>query len=110
MKQGPSDRVFAGFGTVTEATRETGVAEAVFLEATDEFTRLHFPAGAEALALVRGRGREQRHILPPRTSVPNQPTAFPFRPNDQRHSSAVPLVANRFAGCSFSLLGFIQGG
>lgn len=45
-------RVFAGFGAVTEVTRETDVAETVLLAATDESARLQYPAGADALALV----------------------------------------------------------
>lgn len=45
-------RVFAGFGAVTEFTREIDVAKVVLRAATDESARLHFPAGADALALV----------------------------------------------------------
>lgn len=51
-------RVFAGFANVTEATTGTDVAEAVWRAAHDASGRLHFPAGADAVALAE---RQPRH-------------------------------------------------
>ena len=44
--------VFAGYATVTAVTKETDVAEAVWKAANDGSSQLHFPAGADALALA----------------------------------------------------------
>jgi hypothetical protein len=44
--------VFAGFAKVTAVTTETDVAEAVWKAASDASDQLHFPAGADAVALV----------------------------------------------------------
>lgn len=47
--------VFAGFSSATVFTRESEVAEAVWRAASDDSSRLRFPAGADALALVESR-------------------------------------------------------
>lgn len=44
--------VFAGFSSVTEVTTGADVAEGVWQAANDATGRLHFPAGADALALA----------------------------------------------------------
>ena len=44
--------VFAGFSTDMPVTRETDVAEVVARAAVDVSDQLHFPAGADALALL----------------------------------------------------------
>ncbi|MGV6474083.1 SDR family oxidoreductase [Azotobacter vinelandii] len=44
--------VFAGFTEVTAVTKEADVAETVWKAANDVSGQLHFPAGADALALV----------------------------------------------------------
>lgn len=44
--------VFALFGTAAAFTRESDVAEAVWLAANDASPRLHYPAGADAVALA----------------------------------------------------------
>ena len=46
-------RTFAGFSQVAAATRPIDVAEAVWQAANDVSERLHFPAGADAVALSR---------------------------------------------------------
>ena len=45
--------IFAGFAHPPLTTRENDVAEAVWRAANDESDRLHFPAGADAVALSR---------------------------------------------------------
>jgi NAD(P)-dependent dehydrogenase (short-subunit alcohol dehydrogenase family) len=45
-------RVFAGFTPEKPVTRESDVAEAVLRAASDVSDQLHFPAGADALALA----------------------------------------------------------
>jgi NAD(P)-dependent dehydrogenase (short-subunit alcohol dehydrogenase family) len=45
-------RVLAGFSSVTTVTKDTDVAEEVWRAATEDSDRLHFPAGADALALA----------------------------------------------------------
>lgn len=47
--------IFAGFANPPLTTKESEVAEAVWLAATDGSSRLHYPAGADALALAQGR-------------------------------------------------------
>lgn len=47
--------IFAGFAAPALTTRETDVAEAVFAAATDGTDRLHYPAGADAVALAGAR-------------------------------------------------------
>jgi NAD(P)-dependent dehydrogenase (short-subunit alcohol dehydrogenase family) len=47
-----AQRVFAGFTKDMPVTRESDVAEAVLTAANDVSSRLRFPAGADALALV----------------------------------------------------------
>jgi hypothetical protein len=44
--------VFAGFASVTDTTSPADVAAVVWQAAHDRSERLHFPAGADALALV----------------------------------------------------------
>ena len=44
--------VFAGFAHVASVTHAADVAEAVWQAATDSSERLHYPAGADALALA----------------------------------------------------------
>lgn len=45
--------IFAAFANPPLTTRESDVAEAVWLAATDGTDRLHYPAGADAVALAR---------------------------------------------------------
>jgi len=45
--------IFAEFASVTAATTEADVAEAVFKAANDVSSQLRFPAGADAVALVQ---------------------------------------------------------
>lgn len=47
--------IFAAFANPPLTTREGDVAEAIWLAATDGSSRLHYPAGADALALAQGR-------------------------------------------------------
>ncbi|MEL1263339.1 SDR family oxidoreductase [Pseudoxanthomonas putridarboris] len=47
--------VFAGFARVAAFTKETDVAEGVWRAANDVSDRLHFPAGADAVALAEKR-------------------------------------------------------
>lgn len=49
--------VFAGFSRVESVTQASDVAEAVWRAANDLSGQLHFPAGADAVALVRNRQR-----------------------------------------------------
>lgn len=46
--------IFAAFANPPLTTRESDVAEAVWLAANDRSDRLHYPAGADAVALARG--------------------------------------------------------
>lgn len=46
--------IFAAFANPPLTTRESDVAEAVWLAANDTSDRLHYPAGADAVALARG--------------------------------------------------------
>lgn len=48
-------RVFEKFASVVDSTAPIDVAEAVWLAANDTSQRLHFPAGADAVALSRAR-------------------------------------------------------
>ncbi|MGJ4728067.1 SDR family oxidoreductase [Luteimonas sp. SDU101] len=48
---------FAGFGQMAAHTRPEDVAEAVWRAARDTSPRLHFPAGADAIALASGDAR-----------------------------------------------------
>lgn len=48
-------RVFAGLGHTTAVTKEDDVAQVVWQAANDTSDRLHFPAGADALALAAQR-------------------------------------------------------
>jgi NAD(P)-dependent dehydrogenase (short-subunit alcohol dehydrogenase family) len=45
--------VFAGFAKISATTRESDVAEEVWRAANDSSDRLHFPAGADAVALAQ---------------------------------------------------------
>lgn len=45
--------IFAGFANPALTTQEGDVAEAVWLAATDPSARLHYPAGADAVALAQ---------------------------------------------------------
>jgi short-subunit dehydrogenase len=47
-------RVFASFTEIAAVTKESDVAEAVWLAANDVSGQLHFPAGVDAVALARG--------------------------------------------------------
>jgi len=47
--------VLAAFARVTTVTQESDVAEAVYLAATDGSGQLRFPAGPDAVALVKAR-------------------------------------------------------
>lgn len=49
--------VFAGLTRITAVTQETDVAEGVWRAANDTSGRLHFPAGADAVALAETRHR-----------------------------------------------------
>ncbi|WP_237685075.1 hypothetical protein [Szabonella alba] len=44
--------IFAAFANPPQTTHESDVAEAVWLAATDGSDRLHYPAGADAVALA----------------------------------------------------------
>lgn len=46
--------IFAAFSSPALTTRESDVAEAVWLAANDASDRLRYPAGADAIALARG--------------------------------------------------------
>lgn len=48
-----AEPIFAGFANPPLVTHETDVAEAVWLAANDSSGQLHFPAGADAVALAR---------------------------------------------------------
>lgn len=50
-----ADRVLAAFANQTVVTRESDVAEAVFLAANDDTAQLRFPAGPDAVALARAQ-------------------------------------------------------
>lgn len=45
--------IFAGFANPVLTTRESDVAEAVWLAANDTLNRLHYPAGSDAVALAQ---------------------------------------------------------
>lgn len=47
--------IFAGFANPPLTTKESEVAETVWLAANDTSDRLHYPAGADAVALARAR-------------------------------------------------------
>lgn len=47
--------VFAAFTNAPAVTQERDVAEAVWRAANDASGQLHFPAGADAVALARAR-------------------------------------------------------
>jgi NAD(P)-dependent dehydrogenase (short-subunit alcohol dehydrogenase family) len=47
-----AERVFDGFAKITAVTKATDVAEGVWRAANDTSDRLHFPAGADAVALA----------------------------------------------------------
>jgi NAD(P)-dependent dehydrogenase (short-subunit alcohol dehydrogenase family) len=47
--------IFAGFATPALTTKETDVAEAVWAAVNDTSDRLHFPGGADAVALHQSR-------------------------------------------------------
>lgn len=49
-----AQEVFAGFAELSAVTSATDVAEGVWDAANDTSGRLHFPAGADAVALARG--------------------------------------------------------
>jgi len=51
-----AEPIFAGFANPALVTRETDVAEAVWQAANDTSDRLHFPAGADAVALACAKG------------------------------------------------------
>jgi NAD(P)-dependent dehydrogenase (short-subunit alcohol dehydrogenase family) len=48
-----AQRIFASYGALTDVTTEADVAEAVWRAAGDVSEQLHFPAGADAVALAR---------------------------------------------------------
>lgn len=48
-------QVFAGFSKISAVTQETDVAEGVWHAVNDVSDRLHFPAGADAVALADAR-------------------------------------------------------
>jgi NAD(P)-dependent dehydrogenase (short-subunit alcohol dehydrogenase family) len=50
-----AEKVFAGFANVTQTTRESDVAEAVWRAVQDTTGQLRFPAGADAVALAQAR-------------------------------------------------------
>jgi len=50
-----AEPIFAGFANPALITRETDVAEAIWHAANDSSGRLHFPAGADAVALARAK-------------------------------------------------------
>ena len=45
--------IFAAFANPALTTKESDVAEAVWLAANDASDRLHYPAGPDAVALAR---------------------------------------------------------
>ena len=49
-----AQRMFASMTQLTAVTMESDVAEAVWLAANDTSGRLHYPAGADAVALAAG--------------------------------------------------------
>ena len=49
--------IFAAFATPSATTKETDVAEAVYQAANDTSKRLHFAAGADAVALAQANGK-----------------------------------------------------
>jgi NAD(P)-dependent dehydrogenase (short-subunit alcohol dehydrogenase family) len=52
-----ADPILAAFAEVTTVTKESDVAEAVYLAATDQSGRLRFPAGPDAVALASATHR-----------------------------------------------------
>jgi short-subunit dehydrogenase len=48
-----ADPILAGFAEVTTVTKESDVAEAVYLASTDASGQLRFPAGPDAVALAK---------------------------------------------------------
>ena len=56
-----AERVFASFGQPALVTRESDVAEVVWSAAHDLTGRLHFPAGADAVALAPAKARPAGH-------------------------------------------------
>jgi NAD(P)-dependent dehydrogenase (short-subunit alcohol dehydrogenase family) len=54
-----AERTFAALSQVPAFTRETDVAEAVWRAANDTSPTLHFPAGADAVALASARAGER---------------------------------------------------
>ncbi|HEY6642179.1 hypothetical protein [Povalibacter sp.] len=48
-----AQRVFAAFAKPAAVTKVSDLAEVVWQAANDESGRLHFPAGADAVALVQ---------------------------------------------------------
>jgi NAD(P)-dependent dehydrogenase (short-subunit alcohol dehydrogenase family) len=48
-----AQRIFAGMGQIAATTHASDVAEGVWRAATDTSGRLHFPAGADAVALAK---------------------------------------------------------
>jgi len=50
-----AEPIFAGFANPALTTRETDVAEAIWQATNDSSDRLHFPAGADAVALARAK-------------------------------------------------------
>jgi hypothetical protein len=50
-----AQRIFAAFTQPGPATLESDVAEAVWHAVRDTSGQLHFPAGADAIALARSR-------------------------------------------------------
>jgi len=50
-----AQQVFAGFAGTKAVTREADVAEAVWRAANDASAQLHYPAGADAMALAHAR-------------------------------------------------------
>jgi hypothetical protein len=50
-----AQRVFTGFAQTAAVTMESDVAQAVWSAANDASGQLHFPAGADAMALARSR-------------------------------------------------------
>jgi NAD(P)-dependent dehydrogenase (short-subunit alcohol dehydrogenase family) len=52
--------VFAGFANISAVTRESDVAEAVWRAANDPSRQLHFPAGADAIALAQKSDAQAR--------------------------------------------------
>jgi NAD(P)-dependent dehydrogenase (short-subunit alcohol dehydrogenase family) len=50
-----AEKVFAGFATATQTTRESDVADAVWRAVHDTTGQLRFPAGADAVGLAQAR-------------------------------------------------------